>query len=76
MNRVFAALAGVAVMAAPMAVAQVSGEGGPIKVNADKSEVLERQRKVVLIDNVDIMQGTARLRANRVTINYAGSGET
>ncbi|MGB3625994.1 MAG: LptA/OstA family protein [Henriciella sp.] len=76
MNRVFAALAGVAVMASPMAVAQVSGDGGPIKVNADKSEVLERQRKVVLIDNVDIMQGTARLRANRVTINYAGSGGT
>ncbi|MEM5518872.1 LptA/OstA family protein [Henriciella sp. AS95] len=75
-NRVFAAMAALTVVAAPAAIAQVSGEGGPIKVNADKSEVLEKQRKVVLIDNVDIMQGTARLRANRVTINYAGSGET
>ncbi|WP_370235138.1 MULTISPECIES: LptA/OstA family protein [Henriciella] len=75
-NRVIAAMAALAAVAAPAAIAQVSGDGGPIKVNADKSEVLERQRKVVLIDNVDIMQGTARLRANRVTINYAGSGET
>lgn len=58
------------------AAAQVSGEGGPIRVNADRSEVIERQRQVVLIDNVDIMQGDARLRANRVTINYAGSGQT
>lgn len=58
------------------AAAQVSGQGGPIRVNADRSEVIERQRQVVLIDNVDIMQGDARLRANRVTINYAGSGET
>ena len=64
------------VFAAMPALAQVSGEGGPIRVNADRSEVMERQRQVVLIDNVDIMQGDARLRANRVTINYAGSGET
>lgn len=63
-------------MAAMPALAQVSGEGGPIRVNADRSEVIERQRQVVLIDNVDIMQGEARLRANRVTINYSGSGET
>ena len=63
------------VMAFP-AAAQVSGQGGPIRVNADRSEVMERQRQVVLIDNVDIMQGDARLRANRVTIYYAGQGET
>jgi len=56
------------------AVAQVSGEGGPIRVTADRSEVLDKERKVVLIDNVDITQGTARLRADIVTIEYGGAG--
>ena len=51
--------------------AQVSGQGGPIRVKADRSEVLDKERKVVLIDNVDITQGDARLRANVVTIEYA-----
>ena len=51
--------------------AQVSQEGGPIRVKADKSEVLERERKVILIDNVDITQGDARLRADIVTLEYA-----
>lgn len=58
------------------ASAQVSGEGGPIRVNADRSEVLDNERKVVLIDNVDITQGTARLRADIVTIEYGGGGDT
>jgi len=70
------AVAVLGVCLAGHAAAQVSGQGGPIRVNADRSEVIERQRQVVLIDNVDIMQGDARLRANRVTINYAGSGQT
>ena len=56
-------------MAAP-ALAQVSGEGGPIRVKADRSEVLEKERKVILFDNVDITQGDARLRANIVTLAY------
>ena len=55
-------------MSAATAVAQVSGEGGPIRVNADRSEVLDKERKVILIDNVDITQGTARLLADIVTI--------
>ena len=58
------------------AMAQVSGEGGPIRVTADRSEVLDKERKVVLIDNVDITQGTARLRADIVTIEYGGAGGT
>ena len=65
-----------AALFAPAALAQISGEGGPIRVNAGSSEVIERQRQVVLIDEVDIMQGDARLRANRVTISYAGGGDT
>lgn len=63
----------LAVSFAGSAVAQVSGEGGPIRVKADRSEVLDKERKVILIDNVDITQGTARLRANVVTLAYASA---
>jgi len=56
------------------AVAQVSGQGGPIRVKADRSEVLDRDKQVILIDNVDITQGDARLRADRVTLSYSGEG--
>lgn len=54
------------------ALAQVSGSGGPIRVKADRSEVLEKERKVILLDNVDITQGDARLRADIVTLAYGG----
>lgn len=73
MIRVALILALVGGAALAPAAAQVSGEGGPIRVNADRSEVMERERRVVLIDNVDIQQGDARLRADRVTLNYSGS---
>ncbi len=69
-------LAGLAIaltMTAP-ALAQVSGEGGPIRVKADRSEVLDKERKVILIDNVDITQGDARLRADIVTLAYNNTG--
>ncbi len=56
------------------AMAQISGEGGPIRVKADRSEVLDKEKKVVLVDNVDIAQGNARLRADIVTLAYSGQG--
>ena len=62
------------VFCASGALAQVSGQGGPIRVKADRSEVLDRDRQVILIDNVDITQGNARLRADRVTLSYSGEG--
>jgi len=58
------------------ALGQISGEGGPIRVKADRSEVLDKEKKVVLINNVDITQGGARLRADRVVIEYGASGST
>lgn len=75
LNRISAFAAVLTLMAAP-AYAQVSNEGGPIRVNADRSEVLDKEKKIVLIDNVDITQGTARLRADIVTIEYGGQGDT
>lgn len=55
------------------AAAQLSAQGGPIRVNADNSSVLERERRVVVVGNVDIVQGDARLRADRVTLYYSGT---
>lgn len=72
----FAAGSALAFALMGSAAAQVSGEGGPIRVNADRSEVLDKDRKVILIDNVDITQGTARLRADVVTLEYGSGGET
>lgn len=71
MKRLLVAGLCAAALAVP-ASAQVSGEGGPIRVKADRSEVLDKERKVILIDNVDITQGTARLRADVVTLEYGG----
>lgn len=67
--------AGAALFAMP-AAAQLSSEGGPIAVNSDRTETLERQNKVLVIGNVDIQQGTARLRANKVTLLFAGNGQS
>ena len=57
--------------AAP-ATAQIASEGGPIYIDSQRSESFQNERKVLLIGNVDIQQGTARLRADRVTIQFAG----
>ena len=55
------------------AMAQISSEGGPIYIDSERTESLERERKVLLIGNVDIQQGTARLRADTVTIIFSGT---
>lgn len=53
------------------AAAQISSEGGPIYINSARTESLENERKVLLVGNVDIQQGTARLRADTVTVRFA-----
>lgn len=65
------AVLGLSLMALP-AFAQISSEGGPIYINSARTESLENERKVLLIGNVDIQQGTARLRADTVTILFTG----
>lgn len=75
-SRLLGAAAVTALLAASAALAQLSSEGGPIRVNADSSSVLERDRRVVVIGNVDIVQGDARLRADQVTLFYGGTGNS
>ena len=70
-SKVTGLLAAMALFAAP-AFAQISSEGGPIYINSDRTESLERERKVLLVGNVDIQQGEARLRADKVTLTFAG----
>ena len=65
----------LALMLGAPAQAQISSEGGPIYINSERTESLERERKVLLIGNVDIRQGTARLRADTVTILFSGARE-
>lgn len=69
------ALCGAALVLPPAAFAQLSSGGGPIRVNAAESSVLERERKVIVIGDVDIIQGEARLRADQVTLFYSGDGD-
>ncbi len=64
-------LAGMFAAFTAPAYAQISSEGGPIYINSDRTESLERERKVLLIGNVDIQQGDARLRADQVTMVFA-----
>lgn len=68
--RILSALTVLGATATP-AMAQISSEGGPIYINSERTESLERERKVLLIGNVDIQQGDARLRADTVTLIFA-----
>ena len=78
-NKVLVSLAALVALAVP-AVAQISSDGGPIYINSERTESLERERKVLLVGNVDIQQGDARLRADTVTMIFAerpaGSADT
>lgn len=70
-NRRVVALLAAALLAGAGAQAQISSEGGPIYIDSERTESFENERKVVLVGNVEIQQGTARLRSNTVTINFA-----
>lgn len=65
---------GALALAAP-AEAQLSRQGGRIQVGADQLDVAERDNTAVYIGNVDVVQGDARLRADRLTINFKGSDD-
>jgi lipopolysaccharide export system protein LptA len=55
--------------------AQLSSQGGPIQVDADNGEIRDREKKAVYFGNVDVIQGDARLRADRIEVLYSGGGE-
>lgn len=59
-----------------LAQAQLSSDGGPIYTDAENIETRDTERQVILTGEVDIQQGSSRMRADRVVIQFAGrSGE-
>jgi len=78
-----AVASGLAMMLLMSAPAQSQPEGvgaglrnhdtnAPIDVGADRGEVDDRANRAIISGNVDIRQARLRLRAERVTIAYAG----
>lgn len=74
-TKLLALAAAGAVFTAP-AMAQLSGQGGPIQVKADRSEVLDRKKQVIITGNVDIVQADTALRADKVVLSYTGTSAT
>lgn len=70
MGRALAAAVFLMVVSPALALAQLSPDGGPIQVNADRLDVFEKENRAVYLGNVDVLQSTARLRSDRLTINF------
>lgn len=75
LNKVIVAVAIGAFVACPVS-AQLSGKGGPIQVKAERSEVLDQKKQVIITGNVDIVQADTALRADKVVLTYTGGGAT
>ena len=61
---------GLALMLSTAANAQISGNSGPIQIEADQLDFLDRQGKAIYLGNVDAVQGDARIRAEKLTIFF------
>lgn len=60
------------------ATAQISGQSGPINIEADQLTFLDREGKAIYLGNVDAVQGDSRIRAEKLTIFFEkkeGGGE-
>ncbi|MDX2275125.1 MAG: LptA/OstA family protein [Hyphomonadaceae bacterium] len=64
----------VALALSAPAHAQLSEGGGPVSYSADNLEYFDAERRLVLTGDVDIVQNDARLRADRLTLFFSGSG--
>lgn len=58
------------------ATAQLSRDGGQTQIFANQLDVAERDSLAVYIGDVDVVQGDARLRADKLTINFAGNPQS
>lgn len=66
-----AALAAAISLGAPAAHAQLAEEGGPISYSADNLEYSQTDNRLILTGEVDVLQGNARLRCDRLTLFFA-----
>jgi lipopolysaccharide export system protein LptA len=71
-----AALAATLAMGAAPAAAQLSEGGGPVSYSANNLEYFDAEHRLVLTGDVDLVQGDARLRADRLTLFFSGSTST
>lgn len=63
-------VAGTALAIAQTGQAQISGQSGPIQIEADQLDFLDREGKAIYLGNVDAIQGDARIRAEKLTIFF------
>lgn len=57
--------------------AQLSDTGGPIQIDGNVTEILNKENQVRFSNGVDVLQGDARLRADEMTISFTdGNGQT
>lgn len=63
----------VSLLLAWPANAQLSRDGGQTQIFANKLDVAERDSVAVYLGEVDVVQGDARLRSDKLTINFAGN---
>ncbi len=66
----FVAASGLVMALTTGATAQISGNSGPIQIEADRLDFLDREAKAIYLGNVDALQGDARIRAEKLTIFF------
>ncbi|MAP94759.1 MAG: lipopolysaccharide transport periplasmic protein LptA [Ponticaulis sp.] len=57
------------------ASAQISAQRGPIQIEADRLDFLDKEGQAIYMGNVDAIQGDARIRAEKLTIYFAKKTE-
>ncbi|OUY01008.1 MAG: lipopolysaccharide transport periplasmic protein LptA [Hyphomonadaceae bacterium TMED5] len=57
------------------ASAQISGQRGPIQIEADQLDFIDSEARAVYVGNVDAVQGDARIRAEQLTIYFEQRSE-
>ncbi|MEO1029556.1 MAG: LptA/OstA family protein [Pseudomonadota bacterium] len=50
--------------------AQLSAQGGPMQIDGNVTEILNKENKVIFSDGVDVVQGDTRMRADKMTIIF------
>lgn len=68
-----AALAGGSLVASAQSIAGFNSNA-PVNYEADRIELQDKQKRVILSGNVDIRQGDLRMRAARTTVAYIDGG--
>lgn len=68
-----AAVAGGSFIASAQSIAGFNSDA-PVNYEADRIELQDKQKRVILSGNVDISQGDLRMRAARTTVAYTDAG--